>query len=136
MKTVLTIGTFDVPHMGHALFLRECAQYGDHLVVGVNSDAFVERYKGASPLFTQSERTELVRALGYETVLNDGPGRDVITLVRPQVLAIGADWAPPRDYYAQIDMRPADLFAQGTSIVFIPARPAGISASEIKRRLA
>lgn len=135
-RLVLTIGTFDVPHMGHAAFLRECERYGDRLVVGVNSDAFVERYKGATPTFTQDERLRLVGALGYDTLLNDGPGRDLVLSVGPQVLAIGTDWAPPKDYYAQIDVSPAELHALGVALVFIPMRPAGISATEIKRRLA
>lgn len=130
---VLTIGTFAVPHLGHAAFLRRCEVFGE-VSVGVNSDAFVERYKGRRPLFDQDERLALIEALGYRTWLNDGPGRELIDLVGPDILTIGTDWAQ-RDYLAQIDVTQGWLDSHGITIAYVPMRPAGISSSEIVRRL-
>jgi len=46
-KTVVTTnGTFDLLHRGHIFLLEECRKQGDMLIVGVNSNASVQRYKG------------------------------------------------------------------------------------------
>lgn len=131
---VLTIGTFAVPHLGHAAFLRACAAFGD-LTVGVNSDRFVAEYRGHAAPFDQHERLELIASLGYRVQINDGPGRDLIEAERPALLAIGTDWAR-RDYLAQIAVSQDELDAWGITLAYVPMRPAGISSSEIIRRCA
>lgn len=128
---VLTIGSFAVPHLGHAAFLQASAAFGD-LVVGVNSDAFISSYKNSTAPFTQDERIHLIRALGYEVRLNDGPGRDLIWDVQPDILTIGHDWME-REYLRQIDMT-ADEFAElSITLAYIPMRPLGISSTEVIR---
>ena len=129
---VLTIGTFAVPHLGHSAFLRACERFGT-VTVGVNSDRFAEQYRGTRPIFTESERMALVASLGYQVLLNDGPGRDLIAWVEPDVLVIGTDWAR-RDYYAQIDVDQDFMDERGITMVYLPMRPAGISSTEIVRR--
>jgi cytidyltransferase-like protein len=133
MTTVLTIGTFAIPHLGHAAFLRQCEAFGE-LQVGVNSDAFVERYKGRRPLFDQAERLALVAALGYVVHLNDGPGDALIEFVRPDVVVIGTDWAR-KDYRAQINVTQDWLDDRGITIAYLPMRPIGISSTELERRI-
>jgi pantetheine-phosphate adenylyltransferase len=45
MKTVVIGGTFDIIHKGHdALFDKAFAE-GDHVIIGLTSDAFVKRCK-------------------------------------------------------------------------------------------
>lgn len=130
MKTtrfVLTIGTFDIPHAGHARFLRECARFG-RLMVGVNSDDFVLTYKGALPVFSEVERMNLIRGMGYDVFLNDGPGADLIRRLQPDVLAVGSDWIN-RDYLRQIGVTSLDC-----ALVFLPYTD-GISTTEIRNRL-
>ena len=130
---VLTIGTWSVPHLGHAAFLRRCEAFGE-LVVGVNSDAFVERYRDLPAVYDEGERMALIAALGYQVVLNDGPGRELIDAVRPDVLTIGTDWAR-RDYLAQIDVTQDWLDERGITVAYVPARPIGISSSSLVERL-
>ena len=133
---VLTIGTFDVPHVGHAAFLRRCEDLaaGGQVIVGVNSDRFVADYKGAAPLYRESERVALIGLLGYLVRVNDGPGRDLIDRTRPDVLAIGSDWLA-RDYLTQIDVDVAWLEERGIALAYLPYS-AGISSTAIKERLA
>jgi len=128
----LTIGTFAVPHIGHAAFLRRCEAFGQ-LTVGVNSDRFVGEYRGIAPPFDQDERMALISALGYGVALNDGPGVELIYEVHPDVLAIGTDWAR-RDYLAQIDITQDELDQLGVTVAYVPMRPTGISSTEIARR--
>lgn len=133
MSVLLTIGTFDIPHAGHAAFLRQCERYADEVLVGINTDAFVTRYKGKPPVFTGRERADLIRALGYITYPNDGPGRKLIELVEPHVIAIGTDWAK-RDYHAQIDT-PIEYFEEHKiAMLYLPYTD-GISTTLLKERL-
>lgn len=129
---VLTIGTFAIPHLGHAAFLRACEQFGS-LTVGVNSDGFVVENRGQPAPFTEEERMALIASLGYRTVLNDGPGRKLIEVEEPDILVIGTDWAR-RDYYAQIDVDQDFMDLRGITMVYLPMRPVGISSTEIARR--
>lgn len=132
-RTVLTIGTFDTPHIGHAVLLRRCEDFGDRVVVGVNTDSFVQQYRGVGPSFTYTERAALVGRLGYTVYPNNSAGRELIEKVQPHVLAIGSDWAV-RDYYKQIDVTQSLLNELDISIVYIPYTP-GISSTDLKGRL-
>lgn len=130
---VLTIGTFDVPHLGHAVFLQRAARYGD-LTVGVNSDGFVEAYKGRRPVFSFGERVALIDKLGYKVAGNDGAGFALVEMVNPDVLVIGSDWLG-RDYLSQIGMSIDELARLDIDLVFVPYT-AEISTSKIMVRLA
>jgi cytidyltransferase-like protein len=46
MKIVVVSGGFDPLHSGHVLLMNSARTYGDYLIVGVNSDAWLERKKG------------------------------------------------------------------------------------------
>jgi len=130
--TVLTIGTFDILHAGHAYLLRSCERLGDRVEVGVNSDRFVQAYKGRTPLFDQDERLAMIRALGYPAHLNDGPGWELIERIAPDVLAIGDDWLG-RDYLGQIGTT-ADAFRAARMVLaYIPNRI--LSTTEILERV-
>lgn len=130
---VLTLGTFDTPHIGHAVFLNRCAELGA-VTVGVNTDRFVTNYKGEPPLFTFDERASLIEQFGFEVWANDGPGYELINEHRPDYLVVGSDWAV-RDYHGQVGVSQDELDALGIVLVFIPYT-AGISSSEIRRRCA
>ena len=132
MTRLLTIGTFDIPHMGHATFLRRCERLADEVIVGVNTDEFVGAYKGRRPDFSYDERSALIGGMGYTVLPNDGPGRELIRSVAPNILAIGSDWAR-LEYYAQIKMGPDELDELDCALIYIPYTQ-GISTSIIKSR--
>lgn len=48
MKIVLCTGGFDPIHSGHIAYLNAAAELGDMLIVGLNSDEWLERKKGAA----------------------------------------------------------------------------------------
>ena len=131
-KRVLTLGTFDTPHAGHINFLRQCEQYGE-LTVGLNSDEFIESYKGKAPLFSWRERQVLLRNLGYEIYPNNDNGATLIYKLNPDVICIGSDWAR-KDYLKQIDMTQDELDEMNIHLVYIPYTKI-ISTTEIKRRI-
>ena len=55
MKIVLVTGGFDPLHSGHISYLNHAEHLGDHLIVGLNSDAWLTRKKGR-PFMTWRER--------------------------------------------------------------------------------
>ena len=45
-KLVVTNGCFDILHLGHVTYLETARNFGDALLIGVNSDAAVSGLKG------------------------------------------------------------------------------------------
>lgn len=128
---VLTIGSFDTPHIGHASLFKRCEALGE-LVVGVNSDEFIQSYRGKLPLYSFDERAKLISSMGYEVAKNETAGRELIDRVNPDILVIGSDWLR-RDYLKQIDVTPDYLDENNISLMYIPYTQ-GISSTDIKRR--
>jgi len=97
-RIVFTNGVFDILHPGHLRYLQAARAHGDVLIVGINSDASVRRYKGPSrPITPEQERAEVLEALDCVDAVSafdeDTPA-DIIRRVQPDVLVKGADWAP------------------------------------------
>jgi len=64
LKIVLTQGTFDMVHIGHARYLEQAKKHGDLLIVGVDSDEKVRERKGPErPVVPQNERLEMLTHL-------------------------------------------------------------------------
>ena len=97
---VWTNGCFDVLHVGHIRNLQAVAQQGDVVVVGVNSDASVQRLKGPTrPLNGQDERAELLAALACVDcvlIFDDDTPIPVLTRLQPEIHCKGAEYAPPQ----------------------------------------
>lgn len=62
MKIALVTGGFDPLHSGHISFLKQAASLGDKLWVGLNSDQWLERKKGAAFL-PYADRFEITNSL-------------------------------------------------------------------------
>ena len=136
-KVLYTGGTFDLFHFGHQNFLKQCKNVADEVVVSLNTDDFVERFKGSKPILTFRERE---RSLNYckfvDRVIKNGAGEDsrsCILAVRPQIIAIGDDWAH-KDYYKQMCFDQQWLDDNQITLIYIPYTR-GISATEIKKRV-
>jgi D-beta-D-heptose 7-phosphate kinase/D-beta-D-heptose 1-phosphate adenosyltransferase len=72
-------------------------QQGDCLVVGLNSDASVKRYKGdGRPIVPQQERATMLAGLkcvDYVVLFDEDEPKDLIAHLLPDVLVKGEDWA-------------------------------------------
>lgn len=62
MKIVIATGGFDPVHSGHIKYLEAARALGDRLVVGLNSDAWLERKKGR-PFMPFAERRAVLEGL-------------------------------------------------------------------------
>lgn len=97
-RVVFTNGCFDLLHRGHLHLLEEAARQGDHLIVGLNSDASVRRLKGPRrPVLPEEDRAALLDALACvdDVVLfSEDTPEPLIQTVAPDVLVKGADYEP------------------------------------------
>jgi D-beta-D-heptose 7-phosphate kinase / D-beta-D-heptose 1-phosphate adenosyltransferase len=97
-RIVFTNGCFDLLHPGHVRLLRQSAELGDFLVVGLNSDDSVRRLKGPSrPLNDAEARGEVLSALeavNAVTVFDEDTPLDLINAILPDVLVKGGDYRP------------------------------------------
>lgn len=140
-KTVLTVGSFDILHSDHLNLLAECRNLvgkRGRVIVGVNTDAFVEKNKGRMPVVHQKDRYMTLKTNRYvdDVFLNEEPSlMTAVTEFLPTYLAIGSDWAFPRDYMTQIGMSFGDLFEWRVKLVFIPTLER-IHSSDYRERLA
>lgn len=136
-RILYTGGTFDLFHFGHQNFLKQCKRISDYVVVSLNTDDFVERFKKKRPILNYKEREQSLRYCKYvdEVILN-GAGEDsrsCILTVHPTIIAIGDDWAG-KDYYSQMGFNQQWLDDNQITLVYIPYTR-GISATEIRRRV-
>lgn len=133
---VYTGGTFDLLHAGHANFLRRCSELGS-VTVSLNTDEFIEAYKGKRPVMSYAEREAVLLSMRFvDRVIPNFAGADskpAIELVKPDFIVIGSDWAR-RNYYAQMQFTQDWLDERGIGLVYIPYTQ-GISSTEVKKRL-
>jgi len=91
LKIVLTQGTWDLVHIGHARYFEEAKRHGDLLIVGVDSDEKVRERKGPDrPIVPEGERIEMVTHMrNVDIVVRkelDHPKWHLIKAVKPDVL--------------------------------------------------
>jgi glycerol-3-phosphate cytidylyltransferase len=133
---VYTGGTFDLFHAGHVKFLERCRQFGK-VTVALNTDEFIEAYKGKPPVMSYQERAEVLLACRFvhDVVPNfDGAdSRTAIDWVEPDLIVIGSDWAV-RDYHAQMGFDQAWLDERGIGLCYLPYTK-GVSSTDIKARI-
>lgn len=93
---VFTNGCFDLLHRGHVEFLDRARRLGDALMVGLNTDASVERLKGdGRPLVGQEDRASVLAALACVdavVLFDEDTPRRLVSAVLPDVLAKGGDY--------------------------------------------
>jgi D-beta-D-heptose 7-phosphate kinase/D-beta-D-heptose 1-phosphate adenosyltransferase len=96
LKVVLTSGSFDIIHEGHSMYLEAARQFGDFLIVGLDSDEKIRARKGEKrPIVPQEERLRMVthqRGVGLVTLKHTHHSKwQLIKTVRPDVLVATED---------------------------------------------
>lgn len=95
-RIVFTNGCFDIIHLGHVTYLKKAREYGDILIVGLNSDKSVKGIKGDKrPVVPQGERAEVLSSIKYVdfvVIFNEPDPYKTIAAIKPDVLVKGGDW--------------------------------------------
>jgi rfaE bifunctional protein nucleotidyltransferase chain/domain len=96
-RVVFANGCFDILHVGHVRYLEAARQYGDILIVAVNSDASARSLKGPRrPILDESARARLVaalRAVDYVVIFNEPTVAPLLRDLLPDVHAKGTDYS-------------------------------------------
>ncbi len=97
-KIVFTNGCFDLLHLGHIDYLSKAKDQGDVLIVGVNTDASVQRLKGENrPVTDEVSRSTIMASLQFVSAVvlfDEDTPYDLIQQVQPDVLVKGSDYKP------------------------------------------
>ena len=100
LKVVFTNGCFDLLHIGHVRYLEEAASLGDILIVGINTDASVQKLKGPTrPIQNENDRAEILASLKsvqHTILFGEETPLELIQKIKPDVLVKGGDWAIPQ----------------------------------------
>lgn len=131
-RVVLGNGCFDLLHVGHLRYLEDAASRGDVLLLAINSDASVQRLKGANrPWMPASERAELLCGLAcVDRVFpfEEDTLEESLRALRPDVHAKGPDYTPENVPEGPVDRE------LGIAIA-ICGDPKDHSSTELFRRL-
>lgn len=66
MKTILTVGVYDLLHIGHMLLFKRAKELGDKLIVAVQDGDVILKYKPeAKMVYTTEERCYMVSTIKY-----------------------------------------------------------------------
>jgi D-glycero-beta-D-manno-heptose 1-phosphate adenylyltransferase len=99
-KIVFTNGCFDLLHIGHVRYLEQAHSLADVLIVGINSDASVQKLKGPTrPIQNQYDRSEILaslRAVQHTVIFDEDTPLELIKKIKPDVLVKGGDWKIPQ----------------------------------------
>ncbi|WP_034246530.1 D-glycero-beta-D-manno-heptose-7-phosphate kinase [Lachnospira multipara] len=95
-KIVFTNGCFDMLHAGHLSSFMQAKEYGDILIVAVNSDRSVKANKGDErPIISEKYRIEMLCALevvDYVVLMDEDNPINIISTLQPDITVKGKDW--------------------------------------------
>jgi D-beta-D-heptose 7-phosphate kinase/D-beta-D-heptose 1-phosphate adenosyltransferase len=95
--TVFTNGVFDILHRGHVEYLGAAKRMGDILIVGINTDASVQRLKGPlRPIVHENDRAFIISQLvsvDAVCLFDEETPFTLISALVPEVLVKGADYS-------------------------------------------
>ena len=97
LTIVTSNGCFDLLHIGHLYSLEESRSKGDVLIVGLNSDESIRRYKGASrPIIPEKERALMLASLEcvtYTTIFEEDNPIEFLKAVKPAIHCKGTEYS-------------------------------------------
>ena len=129
---VLTNGCFDLLHAGHVALLEQAAEFGDRLIVAVNSDASVRRNKGTGrpiqPLKYRQQVLAGLECVDWVVAFSQNTPEQLIRDIKPDVLVKGADYKP-----SQI-VGKKDVEEAGGKVVVLPLVE-GYSTTDLIQRI-
>jgi glycerol-3-phosphate cytidylyltransferase len=159
VSKVLTVGTFDLPHTGHLRLFSKCRKLADLLtedeskwnymeagtivlgrkgqvIIGLNSDTFVYRYKGKFPIYRYEERYKILSEFKDvdRVIINDEYTlQSMLAKEKPDFLVVGSDWAS-KDYYKQIGVTEQWLDQHKITLCYVEYTQ-GVSTTQLKERI-
>lgn len=95
-KIVVFSGSFDLLHIGHIRDIEEARQQGDILIILLNSDISVKKYKGPKrPIFNENDRAMMLASLenvDYVCLFDDINPKRILGEIDLDIYSNGPDW--------------------------------------------
>jgi rfaE bifunctional protein nucleotidyltransferase chain/domain len=96
-KTIATLnGSFDLLHAGHLHMIHEASVQADILIVALNSDASIKKYKSPDrPLISLKYRLQMMAALefvDFVTWFEETDPRRLLSIIQPDVHNNGSEY--------------------------------------------
>ena len=122
-KLVVTNGCFDILHLGHVTYLENSRNFGDALLLGVNSDVAVRGLKGPGrPVNSETDRASVLAALQSVDgvcIFTDTAATKFLAAAQPDIYAKGGDYT--LETLNQDERRAVE--SAGGKIVLVPFVP-------------
>jgi len=132
-KLVVTNGCFDILHLGHVTYLENARNFGDALLIGVNSDAAVRGLKGPGrPVNSETDRAAVLAALESVSgvcVFTDTAATKFLAAAQPDIYVKGGDYT--LETLNQEERRAVE--SAGGQIVLVPFVPGKSTTSLLEK---
>lgn len=127
-KTIGIIsGVWDLFHVGHAKAIMSAKEQSDILYIGVNSDDFIEEYKGKSTVVDEEWRLKLINQLFGKGFIKDSfYTKEHFEKYDINTIFIGENWKGS-EVYKEYQRKYPHI-----KIVYLPTTP-GISSTKIRK---
>ena len=80
MKKILTVGVYDMLHIGHILLFKKAKELGDKLIVAIQDESVILKYKPeAKMVYSTEERCYMVSTIKYvdEVIIYKDVDKDI-----------------------------------------------------------
>lgn len=131
-KTIATLnGSFDLLHAGHLQIIFEASQQADVLLVALNSDSSIQKYKSPlRPIIPLEYRLQMMAALSFVdfvTWFDETDPIRILKIIKPDVHVNGAE-------YGENCIEAETVKATGGRIHIVSLIP-GLSTSQILNKI-
>lgn len=132
-KVGFTSGAFDILHAGHVAFLQKTKEHCDILIVGVNTDASVQEYKGPDrPIVPEVARVAVIAGLesvDYVFTFSERRNRANIEALKPNYYIKAGD-------YKKQELTSGDVVEQYGGETLILPMEEGFSTTNMIKKIA
>jgi D-glycero-beta-D-manno-heptose 1-phosphate adenylyltransferase len=132
-KLVVTNGCFDLLHLGHVTYLENARNFGDALLVGINSDAATQQLKGAGrPVNSENDRAAVLAALESVNgvcIFVEKTATKFLAATQPDIYVKGGDYT--LETLNQNERRAVE--SAGGKIVLVPFVPGKSTTSLLEK---
>jgi rfaE bifunctional protein nucleotidyltransferase chain/domain len=127
-KTIATLnGSFDLMHAGHLHMIYEASKQADILIVGLNTDASIKKYKSPlRPIITLEYRLQMMAAIefvSYVTWFEETDPIKMLSVIKPDVHVNGSE-------YGENCIEADTVYENGGRLHIVPLLPS-LSTSSI-----
>jgi D-glycero-beta-D-manno-heptose 1-phosphate adenylyltransferase len=132
-KLVVTNGCFDILHLGHVTYLENARNFGDALLVGINSDDAARQLKGAGrPVNSENDRAAVLAALESVNgicIFAEKTATKFLAAAQPDIYVKGGDYT--LEALNQDERRAVE--SAGGKIILVPFVPGKSTTSLLEK---